>query len=51
MAKTEDNVKASEDFIRDVLSKNFDQKVDKEALRAAAEKLCAAMPERQKVAA
>lgn len=51
MAKTEDNVKASEDFIRSVLSKNFNQDVNKEALRAAAEKLCAALPERQKVAA
>jgi hypothetical protein len=51
MAKTEDNLKTSEEFIRDVLSRNFNQKIDQESLRAAAEKLCAALPERQKVAA
>lgn len=51
MAKTEQNLKASEDFIRRVLAENFKQSVDSEALRSAAEKLCGAMPERQPVAA
>jgi hypothetical protein len=51
MAKTEDNIKASEDFIRDVLAKNFNQQVDPESLRVAAAKLCEALPEREKVAA
>jgi hypothetical protein len=51
VAKTEDNLKASEEFIREVLAKNFNQAVDPEALRTAAEKLCAALPERQKQAA
>jgi hypothetical protein len=44
MAKTEQNVKATEDFIREVLAKNFHQKVDGERLREAAEKLCEAIP-------
>jgi hypothetical protein len=51
MAKTDDNLKASEIFIRDVLKKNFNQQVDPEKLRVAAEKLCEALPEKQKVAA
>ena len=51
MAKNDRNLKASEDFIREVLEKNFRQKVTGEALRAAAEKLCEALPERQKEAA
>lgn len=51
MAKTEENIKSSEDFIRDVLARNFKQSIDPEALRAAAEKLCAAVPERQREAA
>jgi hypothetical protein len=51
VAKTEDNIRASENFIREVLAKNFNQKVDQKALRSAAEKLCAAMPERQKATA
>jgi hypothetical protein len=50
VAKTEDNLKASEDFIRDVLAKNFNQTVDKDALRAAAERLCEALPERRRAA-
>lgn len=48
MAKTEQNLKASEEFIRQVLERNFHQKVNAEELRAAAEKLCEALPERQK---
>jgi hypothetical protein len=44
MAKTEQNLKASEDFIRRVLSENFKQRVDGETLRSAAEKLCGAIP-------
>jgi len=47
MAKTEQNLKASEDFIREVLAKNFHQSVPTEQLRAAAEKLCEALPETQ----
>jgi hypothetical protein len=51
MSKTEQNLKASEEFIRQVLQKNFRQKVNPDDLRAAAEKLCEALPERQKEAA
>lgn len=51
MAKTEQNLKATEDFIRRVLEENFKQSVDAEALRGAAEKLCGALPERQRQAA
>ena len=46
MAKSEQNLKASEQFIREVLTKNFKQrKFDAKLLRAAAEKLCEAVPE------
>ena len=48
MAKTEQNIRASEEFIREVLAKNFRQTVRGEALRAAAEKLCDALPEKMK---
>jgi hypothetical protein len=51
MAKTEPNLKASEDFIREVLAKNFKQTVGPDQLRAAAEKLCDVMPEREREAA
>ena len=44
MAKTEENVKKSEDFIKGVLETNFKQKVKPKALKRAAEKLCAAIP-------
>jgi hypothetical protein len=48
MAKTEKNLKVSEEFIRKVLSKNFKQKkFDERVLRAAAEKLCDAMPKQK----
>lgn len=47
MAKTEQNLKASEEFIRAVLQRNFKQKVPQEELRSAAEKLCEAVPERE----
>ena len=50
MAKTEQNLKASGDFIREVLSKNFRQTVSSDDLRKAAEKLCDAMPRREAVA-
>jgi hypothetical protein len=51
VAKTEDNLRASEEFIRTVLEKNFNQKVDADSLRAAAMKLCDALPDRQREAA
>jgi len=51
MAKTEQNLKASEDFIRKVLPDNFKQNVDAESLRSAAAKLCDALPERQRESA
>jgi hypothetical protein len=51
VAKTEQNLKASEEFIRKVLSDNFQQSVDAERLRNAAEKLCSALPERERIAA
>jgi hypothetical protein len=44
MAKTEQNLKATEEFVRQVLAKNFNQTVNPEALRNAAEKLCEALP-------
>ena len=47
MAKDEHNLRASEEFIRAVLEKNFRQKVPHDALRAAAEKLCDALPEKR----
>jgi len=37
-------LKASEDFVRSVLQKNFNQKVDDEAARAAAEKIVRNLP-------
>ena len=45
MAKTEKNIRASEEFIREVLAKNFHQTLRGDRLRAAAEKLCEALPE------
>jgi len=51
VAKTEQNLKASEDFIRKVLSDNFKQSVNAEQLRNAAKKLCSVLPERESVAA
>jgi len=52
MAKTEENIKSSEEFIRNVLARNFKQTIAAEELRAAAERLCEALPEvRQPVAA
>jgi nitrate/nitrite-specific signal transduction histidine kinase len=47
MAKTEHNLKAAEEFVRETLAKNFRQNVDAARLRAAAEKLCDALPERR----
>lgn len=52
MAKTEENLKSSEEFIRGVLERNFQQKINGEELRAAAERLCEALPDvRQPIAA
>lgn len=45
MAKTEQNLRANEEFIRNVLAKNFRQELDPETLRSAAERLCEAVPE------
>ena len=45
MAKTETNLRASETFIKTVLERNFNQKVEDEALKSAAKKLCEALPE------
>lgn len=50
MAKTEQNLKESEEFIRQVLAKNFRQEVKSKELRAAAEKLCDALPTRKEAA-
>lgn len=44
MAKTEENIKKNEEFIRTVLADNFGQTVDAESLRKAAIKLCEAIP-------
>ncbi len=51
MAKTEQNLKVTEDFIRSVLKTNFKQDVPVEQLRAAAEKLRDAIPAPKKKAA
>ena len=52
MSKTQENLKASEEFIRSVLLRNFNQKIDADQLRTAAEKLCEAVPgKKEKVAA
>lgn len=51
MGKTQENLKASEEFIRTVLAKHFDQKVEPEQLKAAAKKLCDAVPGKQREAA
>lgn len=45
MARNDENLKSAEDFVRQTLEKNFGQKVDKDRLREAAEKLCKAIPE------
>ena len=45
MARNEENLRSAEQFVRDVLERNFGQKVDNDRLRAAAEKLCKAIPE------
>ena len=52
MSETEQNIAETERFIREVLSKNFNQQVDPESLKAAAKKLRAAIPAaRERVAA
>jgi len=45
MARNDENLKSAEDFVRETLERNFGQKVDKDRLRVAAEKLCKAIPE------
>jgi hypothetical protein len=45
MAKTEENIRKSEEFIRKVLQENFGQSVTADRLREAAEKLCEAIPQ------
>ena len=44
MAKTEENIRSNEEFIRGVLLRNFKQEVSPEELRIAAERLCDALP-------
>lgn len=51
MTKSKENVEKSEEFIRRVLKEKFNQDVDAEELRAAAKKLCDAVPEVQRRAA
>lgn len=51
MAKNEQNIRASEEFIRNVLEKKFGQRVEADALRNAAERLCDAVPENRRAAA
>ena len=51
MAKTEQNIRNSEEFIRMVLLNNFRQGVPADALRKAAEKLCEAIPAARSAAA
>lgn len=48
MGKTQENLKASEDFIRTILKKNFSQNVKSAELKSAAEKLCEAVPGKKK---
>lgn len=50
MAKDDKNLKSAEDFVRSVLAKNFGQSVDSDRLRAAAEKLCDAIPKQRATA-
>jgi len=45
MAKTEENIRKSEEFIKKVLEENFGQSVNADRLRVAAEKLCEAIPQ------
>jgi len=45
MARNEENLQAAERFIRETLERSFGQKLDKDTLRAAAEKICKAIPE------
>ena len=51
MPKTEPNLKDSEDFIRSVLQRHFRQAVEGDDLRAAAAKLCDAVPQPRRAAA
>jgi uncharacterized protein YktA (UPF0223 family) len=51
MGKSKENIQASAEFIRSVLEKNFNQKVKAKDLKAAAEKLCEAVPGKTDLAA
>lgn len=44
MARTDKNIKETQEFIRSVLERNFRQQVADDDLRAAAERLCDAIP-------
>ena len=44
MSKTRENLQASAEFIKTILEKNFNQKIKAKDLKAAAEKLCDAVP-------
>lgn len=50
MARNEQNLQKTEEFIRSVLRKNFSQEVDPNHLREAAEKLCDAIPGKEAAA-
>lgn len=44
MTKSKQNLVEAQKFVKDVLAKNFKQKVDAESLRTAAEKILEAVP-------
>lgn len=44
MTEQHDTIRAAEDFVRAVLAKNFNQQVDPESARAAAEKIVRGLP-------
>lgn len=45
MAKNDKNLKSAENFVRELLAKHFNQKIDQDRLERAAERLCEAIPE------
>lgn len=47
MSNTDENIKETEKFIREVLKNSFGQDVDPEILSGAAEKLRRALPEKK----
>jgi len=44
MTEHRDTIQAAEDFVRSVLAKNFNQKVNSESARSAAEKIVRGLP-------